>query len=208
MNPWFAFVEVVRFALFAAAHLFGGGIGAATFAFSLAIRVALLPITMRAARRMREQREKLRALKPELDRLTKKFGTDLRRLHEARASLFRERGIDVKPELSSSLVQAPITAALFATLRASIARNTRFLWIRDLTRPDVVLATVAAGIAGVAARFGGADNPRVAMILSATLAFIFAWRFSASVALYSIAWNGVTAAESLALEIAGRRTHT
>lgn len=205
MNPWLMFVDAVRLALFAAAHLLGGNVGGGILAFSLIARVALLPITLRAARRMREQNAKLRELKPEIERLSRKYKTDPRMLLERRAALLREHGISTTPSLSTALIQWPIAGAMFAALRSGVARNTSFLWIRDLTRPDLVIALAASAIAAVAARFGGTDNPRAAMAIAATITFLFAWRMSASIGLYSVAWNGVSAAESLVLAVAERR---
>jgi hypothetical protein len=43
------------------------------------------------------------------------------------------------------------------------------------------------------------------MAISASITFYFAWRMSASIGLYSLAWSGVSAAESFALAIADRR---
>lgn len=204
MNPWLAFVDVVRFALFAAAQLLGGSVGGGILALSLAIRIAMLPLTIPAARRMREQQAKLRRLRPELERIAKRYRTDPRALIERRAELLREHGVSTTPDLSIAIVQWPIGAAMFSAIRG-VARNSGFLWIRDLTRPDLAMAGIAAAIATFAARFSGVENPRVAMAIAATITFVLAWRMSASIGLYSLAWNSVNAAESFALSIAERR---
>jgi len=205
MNPWLVVVDAVRFALFAAAHLLGGSMGAGILAFSLAVRIALLPITIPAARRMREQNAKLRRLKPELEKLATRHKADPRLLLEARSTLLREHGVKTTPDLKTVATQWPIGLAMFTAVRSGVAQNTRFLWIRDLTRPDVGIAVIAAAIAAIVARVGGSDNPRAAMAIGATITFYFAWRMSASIGLYSLAWNGVSAAESFALAIAERR---
>jgi len=206
MNPWLAFVEIVRFALFAAAHLFGGSIGAGILAFSLALRIVMLPITVPAARKMREQQAKLRRLKPDLSRLSKRYKTDPLRLHEETMALYQQHGLSATPPgFGASLAQWPVGVAVFTSLRAGIARNTSFLWIRDLTRPDFALALIAAGIAAATARLNAGDNHRVAMAISAGITLFIALKMSASIALYSIAWNGVSAAESLVLSVTERR---
>lgn len=206
MNLWLAFVDVVRFTLFATAHVLGGSIGAGILAFSLALRVAMLPITIPAARKMREQQAKARRLAPELRELSKRFKSDPLRLRTETAALYQKHGVSMAPTgFGAALVQWPFGAAIFSSLRAGVARNTRFLWIRDLTRPDFGLALIAALIAALAARLNAGDNHRVAMAIGATITFIFAWKMSASIALYSIAWSGVTAAESLVLSVTERR---
>ena len=208
MNPWLVFVDAVRFALFAAAHLLGGSMGAGILAFSLAVRIALIPLTIRAARRMRAQNAKLRQLKPQLERLAKRYKTDPRGLLDARTALLREHGVSTAPDLKMAAVQLPIGGAMFTALRNGVAQNTPFLWIRDLTRPDIGVAVIAAAIAAMASRVSGADNPRAAIAIATAMTFYFAWRMSASVGLYSLAWNGVSAAESFALAIAERRRPT
>ena len=206
MSFWLVFVDAVRVALFATAHIVGGSMGAGIFAFSLILRVALLPITIPAAKRMRAHQANLRRLKPQLQALAKRFKGDRPGLQEATVALYRDNGVSMmSPGMSSALVQWPIGGAIFSSLRDGLERNTRFLWIRDLTRPDVALALIAAAITAAVARFSGADNPRTAMLMGATITFIVAWRMSASVGLYSIAWSGVSAAESFALSIAERR---
>jgi membrane protein insertase Oxa1/YidC/SpoIIIJ len=167
---WAVFVDLVRAAIFAGAHLLGGSVGAGIFAVSLAVRLALLPITLRAARQMRAERQRIKTAK--------------------------DKRAPAKPiGLGASLIQWPFAAAMFQTLRGGTVSGA-FLWIRDLTRPDVALAVVAAGIAAAGARFGGSHNPRAAMIVGATISFLIAWRLSAGIALYSIASGGITAAEA------------
>lgn len=196
MLIWSSFVEIVRIALFGTAHVFGGSVGAGIFVFSLVLRIALLPWTIRAARQMRAQREKLLALKPDLDRLRKRHGRDWRALNDATTALYAKHGVDAAPKgMLASLVQLPIGAAIYRSVSV-VQRNTSFLWIRDLTNPDVALAALAAAIAAFAARANAGEQQRVAVIVSATITFFFAWRMSASVALYSIAWSGVNATEA------------
>jgi membrane protein insertase Oxa1/YidC/SpoIIIJ len=168
---WLLLLHVTRFALFATAHLLGGSVGAGIFVLSLALRVALLPLTVSASReRMAAQREKRRP---------------------------KPRGRD----LFAGLLQLPLGAALYRTVATAAKERTGFLWIRDLARPDLALAIVAAAVAGLAARAGVSETQRAAVAVGMTITFLFAWRMSASVALYSIAWSGVSAVEAL---LAGR----
>lgn len=170
MPFWTAVVDLVRAGIFAGAHLMGGSVGAGILALSFAIRVALVPITIRAARQLRDRPAELKKLKGQR--------------------------VPPKPTgVLASLVQWPIGAAMFQAVRGSAGRGS-FLWIRDLARPDVGLAVVAASITALAARFGGADNPRPAMMIGATISFFIAWKLSAGLALYSIASSSVSAGEA------------
>lgn len=171
MAFWAVVVDLVRAAIFAGAHLMGGSVGAGILACSLVVRLALLPITLRAARQIRAQQEELKRLKGKRVPPSKPAG------------------------LGASVVQWPFAAAMYQVVRDGVGRG-GFLWIRDLAKPDVGLALVAASITALGARFGAAGNPRAAMIVSATISFVIAWRLSAGLALYSIAWSGVSAGEA------------
>src|ERR1700759_1266457 len=122
MNLWLAFVEVVRFALFATAHVLGGSIGAGILAFSLALRVAMLPLTISATRKMREQQARLRRLAPELKQVSKQFKTDPVRLQKETAALYQKNGVSMAPTgMRAALVQWPIGAAIYNSLRSGVA---------------------------------------------------------------------------------------
>ena len=64
---WASFVELIRVAIFAAAHVCGGSLGAGIIGVSVIVRIALLPLTLRLARQARAQQMRVAALKPALD---------------------------------------------------------------------------------------------------------------------------------------------
>jgi YidC/Oxa1 family membrane protein insertase len=199
MLDWSLVVDGVRALVFAVAHLFGNSVGSGILAVSVLVRVTLLPLTLRAARRAMEHQARVAALKPELERLKRTFGDDRARLAEATMTLYRERGIGVVPQgtVASTLVQLPVGAALYQAFARGLGPKLGFLWIGDLARPDAILAGVAASLAGVAAGLGTTSSHRSAVAISATITLIIAWRLSASVALYWIASSGVGAVQAL-----------
>jgi YidC/Oxa1 family membrane protein insertase len=201
MLDWSLVVDGVRALVFAAAHLFGNSVGSGILAVSVLARLALLPLTLRAARRAMEHQARVAALKPELDRLKQKFGDDRAALTEATMQLYRERGIGVVPQgtLASTLVQLPVGAALYQAFARGLGPKLSFLWVGDLARPDAILAGVAASLAGLAAGLSATTNHRGAVAISATITLLIAWRLSASVALYWIASSGVGAVQALVL---------
>jgi YidC/Oxa1 family membrane protein insertase len=199
MLDWSLAVDAVRALVFAVAHLFGNSVGSGILAVSVLVRLALLPLTLRAARRAVEHQARVAALKPELDRLRQKFGDDRAGLAEATMRLYRERGIGVMPQgtLVSTLVQLPVGAALYQAFARGLGPKLGFLWVGDLARPDAILAGVAASLAGLAAGLSTTSSHRSAVAISATITLIIAWRLSASVALYWIASSGVGAMQAL-----------
>src|SRR5689334_7951666 len=201
MLDWSLVVDGVRALVFAVAHLFGNSVGSGILAVSVLVRVALLPLTLRAARRAMEHQARVAALKPELERLKRRFGDDRAALAEATMTLYRERGIGVVPQgtLAATLVQLPVGAALYQAFARGLGPKLSFLWVGDLARPDAILAGVAASLAGLAAGLGTTSSHRSAVAISATITLLIAWRLSASVALYWIASSGVGAVQALVL---------
>ena len=199
MLDWSFVVDAVRALVFAVAHLFGNSVGSGILAVSVLVRLALLPLTLRAARRAMEHQARIAALTPELERLRQKFGDDRAGLAEATMRLYRERGIGVMPQgtLVSTLVQLPIGAALYQAFARGLGPKLGFLWVGDLARPDAILAGVAASLAGLAAGLSTTSSHRSAVAISATITLLIAWRLSASVALYWIASSGVGAVQAL-----------
>src|SRR6476620_1416210 len=201
MLDWSLVVDGVRALVFAAAHLFGNSAGSGILAVSVLVRLALLPLTLRAARRAMEHQARIAAMKLELERLKQRFGDNRSVLAEATLRLYRERGIGAVPPgtLASTLVQLPVGAALYQAFARGLGPKLSFLWIGDLARPDAMLAGVAASLAGLAAGLTASSNHRSAVAISATITLIIAWRLSASVALYWIASSGVGAVQALLL---------
>jgi YidC/Oxa1 family membrane protein insertase len=207
MLDWSLIVGGVRALVFAAAHLCGNSVGSGILAVSVAVRLALLPLTLRTARHARAHQARIEVLKPELERLQRVHGTDRAGLAEATLQLYRRHGIGMLPRgtVVSTLIQLPIGAALYQAFAKGLGPRLGFLWIGDLARPDVVLAGAAASLAGLAAGLGTTSSNRSAVAVSATITFFIAWRLSASVALYWIASSGVGAVEALLLRRGPKR---
>jgi YidC/Oxa1 family membrane protein insertase len=73
---WTDVVDVLRAIIFGVAHVCNGSVGVAVILVSLAIRLALLPLTLRLARRAREHQRRLNELRPELERLQRRYAND------------------------------------------------------------------------------------------------------------------------------------
>lgn len=205
MPLWLNVVGLVQATLFAIAHLFGGSVGAAIVVLSLAVRLALLPLTYRVAVRARELQAQLKCVQPELDRLRARHASDPARLLAETRALHRRHGIPLVPRgtLPSALVQLPVGAALYRAI-ASLGRAGRFLWIGDLARPDVVVAATAAALTS-ATVLASSPNPsasRTAAVVSGLVTLLVAWRIGAGVGLYWAASSAIGALEGL---LVGRR---
>ena len=184
---WSSFVELIRVLIFGTAH-FCGSLGGAIFLASFVVRLALMPLTLRMARRGLAQQRKMVALRPQLERLQKRFAKDPARLFQETQALQRRNGIRlITPEsLVSMLVQIPLLGGLFAAVRTGLGARVPFLWIGDLARGDGVLmmlvVALSAGAVWVAPSLGGPQATKALMVMVGLGTLVFLWSSSSAVA--------------------------
>ena len=197
---WSPFLDLLRAVLFALAHVCGGSLGGGIVVLSLIVRLALLPLTYRLALRAQEYQAALRRLKPQLDALQRRHAADPLTLAQETRALQARNGLGMAPKgtLLGALVQMPIGAGLYSTIGSIAKRAGQFLWIHDLSRPDALVASVAAGLAGAAVAAGpSSTGSRGSAAVAAGITFVLAWRLSAGVGLYWVASNVVSVVQSL-----------
>lgn len=203
MFIWSSVLDLLRLLLFALAHVCGGSIGGAIVVLSLMIRLALLPYTLRLAIRARAHQVALQRLAHAVEILQGRHKHDPVRLATETQALYAANGLGVLPRgaWGGTLVQAIAGGALYRIVSSAARRAVGFLWIPDLSRPDALIASVAAGLAGaatIAAGSGGATS-RTSAALAVGLTFLVAWRLSAATGLYWVASNAVGIIQSLLL---------
>ncbi|HAN40144.1 MAG TPA: membrane protein insertase YidC [Chitinophagaceae bacterium] len=82
---------------------------------------------------------KMKALRPELDGLKKKFGDDQQGYAMEQMKLFREAGVNPLGGCIPALLQIPIFFALYSFFNSAISlRDQSFLWADDLSRYDTI----------------------------------------------------------------------
>ena len=182
--------DFLRAILFATAHACSGSLGVAIMAVSFVLRLALLPLTLRIARRARRQQAILQTLQPRLKALQQTHAADPARLWRETSAVYQEHGVQLMSldGIIGLLVQWPILGAFFAVLRKGVGARVAFLWIGDLARPDRWLAT---GVTALTALGAMAIMPATASKatlwfsagLSAALTFAFLWFASSALAL-------------------------
>jgi YidC/Oxa1 family membrane protein insertase len=104
--------------------------GVAIILLTLLVKTLLFPVTYKSVASMR----RMQLLKPELDKLKERFGTDKERMQMEQLKLFRERGVNPVGGCLPMLLQMPIWFALYRTLWTSVdLYQQSFLWLDDLT---------------------------------------------------------------------------
>jgi YidC/Oxa1 family membrane protein insertase len=83
---------------------------------------------------------KMKVMRPELDELKKKFGSDQQGFAMEQMKLFREAGVNPLGGCIPALLQIPIFFSLYSFFSSNIAlRGQSFLWIKDLSSYDVLV---------------------------------------------------------------------
>ena len=203
MNIWTWWLDSLQTAIFWLADDVGLGLGLAVIAVTLALRLGLLPLSWFTAYSACVRSKRLQRLAPELEQLKQKFRDNPERLIQATFERYRDKGIrfvELRP-LLSGLAQMPVLLGMFNALRRGLVQA-RFLWVQNLARPDFLLAVIA-GITTAMLMLANPDLPeqtrQLMLWLPSVLAFVFALKFASALALYWIASNLFTAAQTVAV---------
>jgi YidC/Oxa1 family membrane protein insertase len=94
------------------------------------------PLTQKSFKSMRDMQK----LQPKLAELREKYKNDSQKLNKAMMELYREHNVNPLGGCLPMLLQMPVFIALFNVLRTTIElrRAPFFLWIKDLSSPDVL----------------------------------------------------------------------
>lgn len=101
----------------------GGNVFFAIIAFTVLVRLSLMPLTIRQQRSMKNMQE----LSPKLRELQKKYKDDRERLVQEQMALYRENGVNPMAGCLPLLIQLPIIFSLWRTIIAVLASNPRQL---------------------------------------------------------------------------------
>ncbi len=113
-----------------------GQVGLSIVLLTLIVKLAVYPLTLKSLK----SQAKMRALKPELDALKKKYGDDQQAYSAATMKLYQEYGVNPMGGCLPMLLQMPIWFALYRFFPGAINfRQQRFLWADDLSTYDDVI---------------------------------------------------------------------
>jgi YidC/Oxa1 family membrane protein insertase len=209
---WDSFVELLRATIFSVAHIAGGSLGGGIFLVSAGVRLALLPLTLRMARRTRDQQARLAALRPALEAIQRRYANDPAQLWRESQALHAKHGIKLVSPLGlvSAAVQIPLLSGLFAAVRGGLGAKVRFLWIADLARRDGLLLLGVAALSAWGLRSTPAAPNQAGMPAALGLALVagtvaFLWTASSAVALSMGANSAVSALQNWLIARDARR---
>ena len=121
---------------------FFGSWGIAIILLTFCIRGILHPINKTNQRQMQVQQQGMARLKPQMDEIKERYKNDPPVQHRKMQELFKSEGVNPAKMFGGCLfifLQLPVWLALINTFTIAIElRQTSFLWVADLTRPDML----------------------------------------------------------------------
>lgn len=115
---------------------FIGNMGIAILLLTLLVKLLVYPLTYK----MLYSQAKMQSLKPDLEKLRKKYGDDAQAIQMKTMEMYRASGVNPLGGCWPMVLQMPIWYALFRFFPASIDfRQESFLWAHDLSTYDSIL---------------------------------------------------------------------
>jgi YidC/Oxa1 family membrane protein insertase len=113
-----------------------GSMGIAILLLTFVIRILISPLTYSSYL----SGAKMKALRPEIEKLKAKFGKDQQQMSMEQMKLFREAGVNPLGGCIPALLQIPIFFALYSFFNSYVdLRGQSFLWADDLSAYDSIL---------------------------------------------------------------------
>ncbi|MDN5346572.1 MAG: YidC/Oxa1 family rane protein insertase [Clostridia bacterium] len=126
--------------------------GLAIILFTVAVKVALFPLTFQQVRSMRKMQE----LQPKLQQIQKKYKGNPQKAQQAMLELYRQEGVNPLSGCLPLLIQLPILFALFSALRTFFdpvhhppyvnLEHANFLWVANLGQPDLYILPILVAL--------------------------------------------------------------
>lgn len=180
-------------------HNYLGNYAFAILALTTIVKGTLWPLQNKANRSMR----RMAALSPKMQEIKDKYKDDPTRMNQEVMKLYKEYGINPVSGCLPMFIQIPIFFGLFTMLRQAVElRNSSFLWVRDLSQPDVVghvlgfpinilpllMALTNVWMMRITPKTGDATQQRV-MMFTPIIFVVFCYNFAAALALYYTTQN-------------------
>ena len=131
---WFGAISRIMLAVLGFFHhSLGLPYALAIMLLTCCVRGLLMPISLKTA----QQGKKMKAMQPEIAKLTEKYGDDKEGLMKAQMQLYRDHDFNMLGGCLPVLLQFPIFIGLYQALYNAIdLRLASFLWIDNLAAPD------------------------------------------------------------------------
>jgi YidC/Oxa1 family membrane protein insertase len=132
---------------------FVGSYGVALLILTFIVKGGLYPLYARQIK----STAAMTSIQPKMKEIQKKYADDKQMMNQKMSELYKEEGFNPAGGCLPMLIQMPIIMGLFALLRNPMnyiedenmlfAIHESFLWIKDLSQPDLWILPIMAGIA-------------------------------------------------------------
>lgn len=205
---WASILALVFLRVLKVFHIFVGNWGWDIILMTLALRILMLPMSIKGQRSM----IRMQRLQPQMERLRAQFKDDSERLNKEMVDLYKRNHVNPVGGCAPMIIQLPVFIGLYeALLNAVDLRHAPFiLWMKDLSAPDCFPISwmpqlpfmhchgipVLVLLMGVSAYFQQAMTPtqpdpnqQRMMMLSPIIFTVFLVNFPAGLSLYYFASN-------------------
>ncbi len=120
-------------------YLWPHNYGIAIMLLTVIIRIVFWPITHKSTESMKRMQE----LQPLMKEIREKYKDQPQKMNTEMMALYKEHKVNPLSGCLPTLIQIPVFIALFVVLRSAIElRFAPFLWVKDLSQPENLLAGV------------------------------------------------------------------
>ncbi|KPJ90590.1 MAG: hypothetical protein AMS18_10475 [Gemmatimonas sp. SG8_17] len=211
MTAWAGLIELLQAGLFCATQVFGGSLAVGIIVFSLAVRLALYPLTYFLARQGYAHSLQLAAARPEIDRLRQRYADDPVALARETVATYRRRGLSLvdKRTLLGGLVQLPVVVGMYSVIRRALELGNagRFLWVANIARPDALMALAVSLLTLAVVMLSPSvvqQNGRWLALIPAAMTFLVMLKLSAGLGLYWAASSTVAGLQAVMVRRSNR----
>jgi len=147
---WFGFLAKPMLQFLEWLNSYFHNYGISIIVITIIIRVAFFPLTVKSMVSMKQMQLKTEKVKPEMDALKEKYKDDKSKQNSELMAFYSKHGINPLSQLGGCLpllIQFPVFITIYDVLRHSIdLRHSPFLWIPDLSEPDMLFEIPYIGI--------------------------------------------------------------
>ena len=137
-----------------------GNFGVSIIVVTILIKIALLPLTLKQDKSMKEMKK----IQPELEKLKEKYANDKQMLNIKTMELYKEHKVNPLGGCLPLLLQLPILFALFGVLRNGIIpQDSSFLWLKLSEKDPYYILPILNGAVSFFQQklMGTSDNPQM-----------------------------------------------
>lgn len=137
LGKWFGWICKMMLPVLNGIHAVLPNYGIAVILLTVLVRLILWPLTVKSTKSMKKMQE----LQPLVTQLREKLKDKPQKMNQELMALYKEHKVNPMAGCLPMLLQLPVFIALFTVLQSAVElRFASFLWIRDLSEPEGLLA--------------------------------------------------------------------